>query len=122
MPLRLLRRLLLTGAFAVTFTVCLPSLAPLRASARVPGAVAPSLGADGKTVAKRPITLTPEGMNCQDCLDDQRIRFPLQLDAFEGNASLQVWAGLGGADCKVQQNRTGVSATCWPLVTACRSR
>lgn len=117
MPLRLLRRVLLTSALAITFVLCLPSIARAQAIGVFQEQSLPRIDKDGKTVAKRPITLKPEGVNYQDCIDDQKIRFPLQLGSFEGNASLQVWAGLGGADCKNQQNRTGINATCWPLVT-----
>lgn len=77
----------------------------------------PRLNADGSTAAKRDIRLNPEAVNFQDCLDDQRIRFPIALSGGEGNAAFEAWAGLGGADCKVQTNRTGVNAVCWQLVT-----
>ena len=77
----------------------------------------PRLNKDGSAAQKRAITLNPEGVSYQDCLDDQRIRFPIVLAGFEGNASFEVWAGLGGADCKVQTNRTGINAICWQLIT-----
>ncbi len=115
MLLRLLRRVLLTSALAVTFIVCLPSIARAQSIGIFQEQSLPRVDANGKDVNKRPITLKPEGVNYQDCVDDQRIRFPLQLQSFEGNASLQVWASLGGANCGDQQNRTTVARTCWPL-------
>lgn len=117
MPLRLLRRIVLTSALAITFLVCLPSFARAQTIGILQEQSLPRIDKDGKTLTKRPIALKPEGVNYQDCVDDQRIRFPLQLQGFQGQASLQVWAGLGGADCKQQQNRSGINATCWQLVT-----
>jgi len=115
MPLRLLRRVLLTSALAITFLVCLPSIARAQSIGIFQEQSLPRVDKDGKTVNKRPITLKPEGVNYQDCVDDLKIRFPLQLQSFEGNASLQVWAGLNGADCKDQRNRSSASTVCWPL-------
>ncbi|AKV04812.1 hypothetical protein AKJ09_11475 [Labilithrix luteola] len=77
----------------------------------------PRIGADGTIVKKRPLNLTPEGVNLQDCLDNQSIRFPLVLAQFQANASLQAWATLSGADCSLQANRISAAAVCWNLVT-----
>jgi hypothetical protein len=114
MPLRLLRRVLLTSALAIAILACLPSLARADITLYQEQSL-PRVDKDGKSVVKRAITLKPEGVSFQDCVDDLSIRFPLQLSGFEGNGSLQVWAGLG--DCKPQTNRQGVSAVCWQLST-----
>lgn len=74
----------------------------------------PRLDADGNIVQKRPLTLNPEGVSLQDCLDNQSIRFPLALADFEANASLQAWASTG-ADCQDQVNRNSATALCWPV-------
>ncbi|HVJ90909.1 MAG TPA: hypothetical protein VM580_13985, partial [Labilithrix sp.] len=113
---RSLRRILLASAFAATAVVGLPSTAHATINVFQETSL-PRLDRDGKQINKRPNTLRPEGVNYQDCIDDQRIRFPLQLANFEGNASLQVWASLSGANCGDQQNRTGAQRTCWQLVT-----
>lgn len=77
----------------------------------------PRLDARGVEIPKRPPTSMPDGVSYRDCVDDQRIRFVVQLDGFDANASLQVWAAPSGTDCKVQTNRAGSPAACWPLVT-----
>lgn len=118
MPLRLLRRVVLASALTVTFVLCLSSVARAQVIAIYQEQSLPRVDSEGNTLAKRPITLMPEGVNYQDCLDDQRIRFPLQISpAPEGNALLQVWAGNAGTDCKDQTNRTSANANCWLLVT-----
>lgn len=76
----------------------------------------PRIAPDGSVVQKRPLNLTPEGVNYQDCLDNQSIRFPLVLDQFQANASFQAWASAG-ADCSVQSNRASGTGLCWSLVT-----
>ncbi|HVJ92816.1 MAG TPA: hypothetical protein VM580_23610 [Labilithrix sp.] len=93
----------------------LPALRRARESIDVHQETLPRLDRDGNLVAKRPLSLKPEGVNYQDCLHDQKIRFPLMLSGFEANANLQVWAGLAGTDCAVQANRSGSHATCWQL-------
>lgn len=115
MSLRLLRRAVLCFAAPTAFVVSLPAVAHAQSISVYQEQSLPRVDADGELVSKRPIALKPEGVNYQDCVDDLRIRFPLQLQGFEGNASLEAWAGLGGADCKQQQNRSGINATCWKL-------
>ena len=73
----------------------------------------PRVAADGSNITKRPLTQEPEGVSLQDCLDNQRIAFPLQLAGFQAQSSLEAWAGLSGADCGVQTNRTGGTKVCW---------
>ncbi len=75
----------------------------------------PRLDASGSSIAKRALTLTPEGVNRQDCLDDLRIRFPLQLEGFQANASMSAWASVSGVDCAQPANRSGPNALCWAI-------
>ncbi len=75
----------------------------------------PRLDRDGRQIAKRPLTLTPEGISLADCREDQRIRFTLLLDQFAANAELQAWASVSGGDCRAQTSRSGMAPTCWPL-------
>jgi hypothetical protein len=114
MPFRPWLRQALAPLLALAFFLGLPSRAHAQLAIFQEQSL-PRLDADGKTVTKRPQTLKPEGVSYRDCLDDQKIRFPLQLSNFEGNASLQVWAGLAGADCKQQQNRNAGTAVCWQV-------
>jgi hypothetical protein len=112
MPFRLFRRVLLTSALTLAILTCLPSLA--RADITVYQETSlPRTDPQGKSVNKRALSLKPEGVSYQDCKDDLRIRFALQLSGFEAGGSLQVWAGLG--ECKTQTNRQGASATCWQI-------
>lgn len=78
----------------------------------------PRIGTDGEIVQKRPLNLTPEGVSLQDCIDDQKIRFPLALgdiQTSDANGSLEAWASLGGVDCGTQVNRTAATQVCWKL-------
>lgn len=75
----------------------------------------PRLTSTGATVTKRPLTQEPEGVSLQDCLDDQRIAFPLQLTGQQAQATLEAWAGLAGVDCGVQNNRQGTTRLCWKI-------
>jgi hypothetical protein len=76
----------------------------------------PRLNNDGQIIQKRPLNLSPEAVNLQDCYDDQLIRFTLQMSGFQANASVQAWASNSGADCKQQTVRTGALAQCWRLL------
>jgi MYXO-CTERM domain-containing protein len=75
----------------------------------------PRLTAAGGTVAKRPLTQEPEGVSLQDCLDDQRIAFPLQLAGYQAQSTLEAWAGLSGVDCGTQTNRQSGTKVCWKI-------
>jgi MYXO-CTERM domain-containing protein len=79
----------------------------------------PRLDKDGKQIAKRPTNLNPEAINLQDCIDDQQIKFPLQLTGFEANAKIEVWAS-GTGDCKAVATRQQGAAgqTCWKVYDA----
>lgn len=108
-------------------SVLLFTLVPGRADAQATGGITitvnneaslPRLDKNGNTISKRSLTLTPEGVNYQDCVDDQQIDFPLVLGGtLQAGASFEAWAGISGADCGVQTNRTSASAVCWQLVT-----
>lgn len=120
-PTALLRKA--TGAALALGLVLAPSAAhalTIAISPAYPGnpPSLPRIGTDGKIVQKRPLNLTPEGVSLQDCIDDQRIRFPLALgdiQTSDGNGSLEVWASLSGVDCGTQVNRTSATQVCWKL-------
>jgi MYXO-CTERM domain-containing protein len=60
----------------------------------------------------RPPDLSPHGIDYQDCIDDQTLRFTVTLTGFTGE-SLQVWASQS-ADCTQDAARgVGAPATCW---------
>lgn len=75
----------------------------------------PRLTASGGDVTKRPLTQEPEGVSLQDCIDDQRIAFPLQLAGYQAQSTLEAWAGLSGVDCGVQTNRQSGTKVCWKI-------
>jgi hypothetical protein len=75
----------------------------------------PRLDANGTPIVKRPLTMEPEGISRKDCVDNLQIEFPLQLTGFQPQATLEGWASLAGADCAVQTNRVGPTATCWKV-------
>jgi MYXO-CTERM domain-containing protein len=124
MSLRLLRRsLTIASAVAVT-SLQLDLLAtPAQAQTTTPGTTInvvqeqslPRLTSTGGTVTKRPLNQEPEGVSLQDCLDDQRIAFPLQLAGYQAQATLEAWAGLSGVDCGVQTNRQSGTKVCWKI-------
>lgn len=75
------------------------------------------LDASGQPVPKRPVSLNPEGINAQDCRDNQKIRLPVEMSGFEAAAKVEIWASLG-ADCSSAPNRTPVTGACWSLFPA----
>lgn len=70
-----------------------------------------------RQINKRGLQYTPEGVNYEDCLEDQEIEFPLQMSGFDPNATVQVWASTNGTDCSAQTARTGGYQLCWQLIT-----
>ncbi|MBX3205731.1 MAG: hypothetical protein KF764_11730 [Labilithrix sp.] len=72
----------------------------------------PRLDKDGNIVPKRPQTLSPEGVSLQDCVDDQKIRFTLQMSGFEIRSNVEAWASIG-QDCKAQTARNVATQVCW---------
>lgn len=77
----------------------------------------PRLDKDGNIVRKRPQTLSPEGVSLQDCVDDQKIRFTLQMGGYEPRAVIEAWASIG-QECKAQTARGGGVQTCWKVFDA----
>lgn len=78
----------------------------------------PRVDAQGNQLAKRSLQLTPEGVNRQDCLDDQRIRLTLLLAGYEANGHIEAWAAYSGIDCSSAPNRSGATQQCWPVSDA----
>ena len=72
----------------------------------------PRLDASGAQLQKRPLPLTPEGINFVDCLAEQKIRFPLRLDGMEPDGSLEAWIAIAGTDCADPALRSGAFARC----------
>lgn len=121
---RTLLRLLLSSAIVALFLCIAPTVARAQVAITIYQETSlprVNFNANGALVqvAKRALNLTPEGVNYQDCLDNVRIRFPVQLSgSFTGNDTFEVWAGLSGSDCSDQRDRTSsTSPTCWPLAT-----
>lgn len=115
---RVLRRLLLSSAIVALFLCIAPRLAHAQATITIYQENSlPRVNADGSDRTKRPLNLTPEGVNNQDCVDDARIRFPLQLANFVGGGTLEAWAGLSGESCSSNTSRTSANRVCWNLLT-----
>lgn len=74
----------------------------------------PRFDASGQQIAKRPLHLNPEAINAQDCRDDLRIRFPVEMNGFQPNAKVQMWASTG-SDCTLAPNRQPDTGSCWRL-------
>jgi hypothetical protein len=108
---------LLAAALAVIASLLL-YVSPARAQATINvanEASLPRLNAQGTQIQKRDRNLNPEAVNFQDCKDDQRIRFTLQMAGFVPDAVIQVWAANGGVDCGVNTNRSGAAQQCWQV-------
>lgn len=120
---RVLRRLLLSSAIITLFLCVAPKLAHAQAVITIyQEASLPRVRIDEKgnkvDVKKRAINLTPEGVSNQDCIDNVQIRFPLQLAGFQGNGTLEAWAGLSGESCSSNTSRNAVGGrVCWKLVS-----
>lgn len=119
---RVLRRLLLCSAIVALFLCLAPKLAHAQAVISVYQETSlPRVGVDDKgnavVIQKRPINLTPEGVNNQDCVDNLSIRFPVQLSNFAANGTLEAWAGLSGESCSSNTSRTSANRVCWKLVS-----
>lgn len=125
---RLLRRsvarLLLSGAIVALLLCIAPKVAHAQVAITIYQETSlprVKLDANGNlvNVQKRALNLTPEGVNYQDCIDNVRIRFPVQLGGtFTGNDTFEMWAGLSGDDCSAQTSRTSTTArTCWKLAS-----
>ena len=77
--------LVFASTFAVVFFVAGGALAQISINV-VNEQSLPRLDKDGKPLQKRPQTLSPEGVSLQDCIDDQKIRFTLQMSGFEARS------------------------------------
>lgn len=75
----------------------------------------PRLDSSGNTIGKRDLTLTPEGVSYQDCVENQQIQFPLVLSGNVPSSVVQAWASASGADCTQSTARTGATQQCWQL-------
>lgn len=108
---------LLAAAVAVIASLLL-YVSPARAQAAINvanEASLPRLSPQGVQIQKRDRNLNPEAVNFQDCRDDQRMRFTLQMTGFVPDAVIQVWASNGGVDCGVNTNRSGAAQQCWQV-------
>jgi hypothetical protein len=76
----------------------------------------PRLDKDNNEIKKRRLELKPEAVNFQDCVEDQRIKFTLQLglEILVPNSLIEVWAANSGVDCGQAVNRTSATKQCWP--------
>ena len=88
-----------TVTFAVSYETSLPRVDP-----------------SGNQLQKRNLTLTPEAVSNQDCVDDQRIRFTLLFSGYVANATLLAYAAINGQDCSDPTQRAGATSQCWPLI------
>jgi MYXO-CTERM domain-containing protein len=75
----------------------------------------PRVDAEGNQLSKRDPTLNPEGVSFQDCVDDQRIRFTMNVSGFVAQSSIQVWASAG-PDCSDALQRSGATQQCWRVI------
>jgi hypothetical protein len=71
------------------------------------------LDKNGNFMVKRQLAHHPEGINFEDCVEEQQIEIPLVLTGFEAGGSAQAWASETGVDCSVASNRSG---PCWSVV------
>ena len=126
MPVRPARLHAFLFAF-VALTVL--TLAPSRAQAQATLAIALSNGTSGSTVSlprldsnlnsveKRNPSLNPEGVNLQDCRDNQYISFPLTITG-TGNLIGEIWATDTGAACSDPVQRNSTAAQCYKIPSA----
>jgi hypothetical protein len=121
LPRSLVKRLALLATLLLV--VALPALAEAQTTTGVTVTVInatslPRLDANLQAVAKRSSSLNPEGVNLQDCRDNQFISFPLSI-AGTGNLIGEIWATDTGAACSdaLQRNGAGV-AQCWKIASA----
>ncbi len=70
----------------------------------------------GAPVEKRPPDRKPEGISHHDCMDDQRVRFSIELADLGAGSALGVWAGPARVDCAASEARSGEEPTCTRLV------
>ncbi|WP_146652505.1 hypothetical protein [Labilithrix luteola] len=109
----------MAATLAAVFLFLAPAMARAASLALAPGYSGnpPSLPRIGATegapiLEKRPAGFEPEGVSRQDCLDDQRIRFPLVLGDAAADARFEAWATTG-TDCSETATRESAARTCW---------
>jgi hypothetical protein len=68
-------------------------------------------------VQKRSLSLNPEGVNLQDCRDNQSILFPLTITG-GGNFIGEVWATDTGAKCSDAAQRNTATAQCYKIASS----
>jgi len=90
-----------------------PTVLRTRGSA-LPDRILP--GGDNLGASTRPADLTPDGINFDDCMQDQTLQFALTLTGFNGE-SLEAWASTS-SDCAEDVNRIGPTPTCWLVASA----
>jgi hypothetical protein len=71
----------------------------------------PRLNGGGTGITKRTDLASREGINLQDCHDDQSIQFPLTVLGFAPGDTAEIWASNGGAVCSDPMFRQGTTAT-----------
>ncbi len=113
-----LRRVVALPIAALATSLTVPAFGQTIAiSAGATEASLPRLDKEGNQIGKRPLQLTPEAVSLQDCVDDQKIRFPIAMSGFTANAIVQVWGSNSGASCTDQQSRSNpVARVCWKLL------
>jgi len=99
------------------------TLAPLRARAdgsvtvTIANATSPErVEKDGITRRTKRMTVSPDGINLQDCRDDLQLLFPLTVGGFSASDNFEVWGSdQSGADCTVATARSGPTQTCYQV-------
>ncbi len=78
----------------------------------------PRLDGNGGGITKRVDIASREGVNLQDCHDDQSIQFPLTVVGFAPGDVAEIWASNGGAVCTDPQYRPGTTSVhCFKIGT-----
>lgn len=107
-------------AFAFAFFVASPARAQ---TATVAVAITakdslPRLDGNNNGITKRTDIASREGINLQDCHDDQSIQFPITVVGFAPGDVAEIWASNGGAVCTDPNVRPGtMSVHCYKIGT-----
>jgi len=123
MPPRPARLHAYLATFFAFVALALLTLAPARAAAQATVAVTITNPAslarvekDGTTPRNKRPTISPEGVNLQDCRDDLQVLFPLLVTGFSTADNFEVWGtDQSGADCTVVTARSGATQTCYQV-------
>jgi hypothetical protein len=109
--------------FAFAFASLVASPAHAQTTASVAVAITakdslPRLNGTGNGITKRTDVASREGINLQDCHDDQSIQFPLTVVGFAPGDVAEIWASNGGAVCTDPNVRPGtMSVHCFKIGT-----